>query len=230
MMGHNTTPINIIADHREKNSGVLETLRGYDSVSLSIQTFPLGDYYVDNRLLFERKTLTDFIASIKDGRIFRQGINLASSPLKGVIILEGTSGNILRSGMRREAIQGALITISLNLGIPIFRSTDPMESAKLILFAAHQIKFLETNSLPRHNLRPKGKRAVQLQILQGIPGVGRKRAQLLLKRFGSLDAIISASMEELLRVEGIGRKTVETIQWAVSESESVYYPVYKDTQ
>ncbi len=214
--------IDIIADHREKNSGVSEALCTQENVTVEIRSLQLGDYRVDNLLLFERKTLPDFITSIKDGRIFRQGVQLASSSLRSVLILEGTSESIAKSGMRREAIQGALITLSLCLGIPVLRSANPEERARLILYAARQVKSFAVDSLPRRSIRPKGKRAVQLHILQGLPGVGPKRAQLLLSAFGSVEAVLAASVEDLNKIEGVGKITVQNIRWAVSESENLY--------
>jgi DNA excision repair protein ERCC-4 len=216
--------IEIIADHHEKNSGVIEVLRAYEKVTVDMRTLQLGDYRVDDLFLFERKTLPDFITSIIDGRIFRQGVRLASSSLRSVLILEGTSESITKSGMRREAIQGALITISLCLGIPVLRSVNPEETARLILYAARQIKTFAVDSLPRRGIRPKGKRAVQLHILQGLPGVGPKRAKMLLSALGSVEAVLNASADELKGVGGVGKKTVETIRWAVSETENLYVP------
>lgn len=219
----------VIADYRERNSGIIEALRTADKVIVQIQTLESGDYLVDNRLLFERKTLSDFISAIKDGRIFRQGIRLASSSFKSVLILEGRYESILNTGMKREAIQGALITINLTFGIPIFRSIDPAESARLILYASRQVKSFTTDSIPRQSFRPKGKRAAQLHLLMGLPGVGPKRAQLLLSKFGSVEKALTASPDELIEVEGVGKKTVDTIRWIVSEPNNTYSPVHDTT-
>jgi excinuclease ABC subunit C len=49
-------------------------------------------------------------------------------------------------------------------------------------------------------------------ILDAVPGVGPKRRQLLLKRFGSLDALRSASLEELSAVPGISVEVAESIK------------------
>jgi NAD-dependent DNA ligase len=69
----------------------------------------------------------------------------------------------------------------------------------------------------RHGYRPKNYRKRQLFILQGLPGVGRERAERLLARFGSVEAAISASSDELQSVDGIGKSIAEKIKWAVSE-------------
>jgi len=53
--------------------------------------------------------------------------------------------------------------------------------------------------------------------LQGLPGVGSERAARLLEAFGSVEAVVTATGEELQSVEGIGKHISEKIRWAVSE-------------
>lgn len=220
-----TPTIKIIADHRERNSGVIEALESIEGVTVSIETLTIGDYQVDNQLLFERKKLLDFANSIKDGRLFRQACNLLSSPLKPVIILEGTSSDLTNSGMRREAIQGALINLVLILGLPILRSLNPAESARLMLYAARQLRAIASGAVQqRPGKRPRGKRKTQLHILQGLPGIGAQRAQLLLEVFGSVEAVMAASVEELAALPGMGEKTAQVIRWAVQEKAVQYNP------
>ncbi len=48
--------------------------------------------------------------------------------------------------------------------------------------------------------------------LDRIAGIGPRRKQLLLKHFGSLKQIREASLEELLRVPGIDRKSAANIK------------------
>jgi len=100
----NPSPIRIVVDDREKRSGLIEILAATQAVSVSTDRLLCGDYEVGDNLLFERKTLTDLAASIKDGRIFRQGCRLAQSNKRGIIILEGTSRDLVSSNMRREAL------------------------------------------------------------------------------------------------------------------------------
>ena len=209
--------IMIVADDRESNSELIQYFSDLDNVSVTIKRLAVGDYIVDHRLIFERKTLNDFARSIVDGRLFRQAIRLASSKYKNVLILEGTAKDFSETGVSREAMQGALITVSIVMGIPVLRSKTPSESARLILYSARQIKSFARGAVQRYGSRPKSRRKKQLFILQGLPGVGSERAARLLEAFGSVEAVVKATGEELQSVEGIGKHISKKIRWAVSE-------------
>jgi len=210
--------IEIIADDRERNGGVIDRLRGHEKVSLVIERLPLGDYLIDEVLLIKRKTLPDLAASIKDGRLFGQAHRLTGWPLWKAFIPEGTAADLAGSGMRREAIQGALIGLTLYLGIPLLRSQGPAETAQLILFAARQGRSAASGTVLRPGRRPRGKARIQTRVLQGLPGVGPQRARRLLETFGSVRGVVQADTEALAAVHGIGPATAETIRWAVKVS------------
>lgn len=214
--------ISVVVDDRETGSGVLRALRDIKGVTVTVRRLPLGDYEVDGRILFERKTLLDLAESIKDGRLFKQACRLAASPKKTAILLEGTAADLASIHLRREAIQGALITVSVILGIPLLRSFGPEESARLMLYTARQIQTAISGAIPRQGARPKGKRALQLYILQGLPGIGPARAQRLLERFGAIESVLRAQADDLSAVRGIGPATARRIRWAVTEPRSTY--------
>ena len=189
-----------------------------------MQRLALGDYLLDERLLFERKTLRDFAVSLKDGRLFEQGVRLAASPLHKAMILEGRAYDLAGSGMRREALQGALISLTLFLGIPLLRSADADESARLMLYAARQFDHIARQVPPRlfKGKRPKGKHKTQLRILQSLPGIGPGAAHNLLEQFGSVEAVLAADEQTLLGVAGIGAGRAKSIRWAVGEHLAPY--------
>lgn len=215
--------IRIIVDDRESRCPVIDVFREDKSVEILIRRLPIGDYEIDGRLLVERKTLLDFVSSIKDGRLFRQACRMAASPLlRPLLILEGTLSDLASCGMQREALQGALITLNLILGIPVLRAKDPRESARLMLFAARQIMTFASGAIPRKGKRPRGKRKTQLEILQGLPNIGPERAANLLEAFGTVEQVISASLDQLLTVPAVGPVTAKAIRWAVSEDAGKY--------
>lgn len=54
--------------------------------------------------------------------------------------------------------------------------------------------------------------------LDAVPGLGEARKQALLKHFGSLKKLRSATIDQICEVPGIGRKTAETIAVALAEA------------
>ena len=215
----------IKSDYREQSSGVPDELK-LQGVSPDITCLKSGDYQINQQWLIERKTLTDLVQSIIDGRLFRQLGDIQKTGLRPVLLLEGSTAQLKRSRMSRESIQGALITISLFMGVPILRSLNPQETASLLItIARQQIKFSDSGFTPSFTFqhkRPKGKYQSQLQLLQTLPGIGTQKAKALLKKFGTIENIIISSAEQLAEVEGIGKPTAEKIRWLIEEQKSGY--------
>ena len=125
--------------------------------------------------------------------------------------------------MRRDAIQGALISLSFIFGIPVLRSLNPEETAKLMLYTARQVRAFSSGGVRRSGLVPKKRRRAQLYLLQGLPGIGVKRAQNLLETFGSVEAVFKAELEELVKVEGIGTVGAEAIRWVARDAATQHF-------
>jgi excinuclease ABC subunit C len=49
-------------------------------------------------------------------------------------------------------------------------------------------------------------------VLDDVPGIGPQTRQRLLRRFGSVDGVRSASAAELQAVTGIGEETATTLR------------------
>lgn len=215
-------PVRIAVDDRECRGPIPAALAGCGAFEIETQRLPVGDYRVDNALLFERKTLVDLAASIKDGRLFDQSLRLANARLPAALILEGSARDLASSGMRAESIQGALITVTLFIGLPLLRSRNAEQTARTLLYAARQRGAIACGALPRHGHRPKGKAALQSYILQSLPGIGPRRAARLIQRFGSVEAALAAGTQALLKVDGIGPDIARKLRWAVKEPTAVY--------
>lgn len=202
-------------DNRECNEILLGALKKEKDATIHFCRLPAGDYQVGEYLLVERKTITDLSASIKDGRLFNQAGKLASMPMQSMIIVEGTASMVQSFGLTREAIQGALVSLSLIFKIPLLRSRNPEETARLILYAARQVQSYGCKQLyPRpfpYSRKLKDKYKRQIHVLQGLPGIGPARASLLLDKFGTLKAIFNAPVKELEQIPGIGKNTAGQI-------------------
>ncbi|MFO7820769.1 MAG: ERCC4 domain-containing protein [Lentisphaeria bacterium] len=215
-------PIHFVADDREQQAGIIKILRGFRNVEVTVSRLAVADYIVDDKLHVERKTLRDLTASIKDHRLFKQACQLLRYTDHPVMILEGSGADLQYCQMPRECIQGALISITLILGIPILRAMNAAETANLMIYSAHQVRSAKIGAYPRGGYRPKGRKKMQYRILQGLPSVGPGRAQELLDHFTTVENVMSAPEEELINVAGIGQATAKKIRWALKELPGNY--------
>lgn len=215
-------PIPIVVDDRERRASVLEELDRSGVFDIHIERLDLGDYLVDGRFLFERKTLADLVASMLQGGLFKQALRLTEARHCAAIILEGAAGESRGGHVRWEAIQGALITVTLFCGVPLLRTRTAAETVRTMRFVARQGRTFATGVLPRRGRRPRGKRARQLYILQGLTGVGPEKARRLLSHFASVAAVMQADQGELRAVPGVGRQLALALRGAVNEPRGDY--------
>jgi len=207
------------ADDRERGAGVIRALRERGDVSVTVRRLALGDYMVDGRLLVERKTVRDFAVSILEGRLFSQAYRMVrSAGRQTCLILEGIGRDILSTGMSREALQGALITVTLVHGMPVLRSTGPEETASLLLTAGRQLEARALGLPLRYGSKPKSTERVRLHLLQAVPGVGKVRAKALLASFGTPAGVCAGTLDEIARVTGVGDTTARSL-WEVLHGE-----------
>jgi DNA excision repair protein ERCC-4 len=202
----------ILCDDRERGSDVIAELRKLPDTDVVVKRLLVGDYLIDGRVLVERKTVHDFAVSLVDGRLFQQATRLVQTmPGRVLMLLEGERSVLTEPGVRRESLQGALVTLSVLLGIPVLRAKDAMETARILRYTTEQVRRVGANAIRRSGYRPKRLRTRQLFILQGLPGVGPERAAQLLDACGSVAGVFSADEETLRQVPGIGARTAAAI-------------------
>ena len=77
-------------DTREKNR--IKSASKYfkeQKLDVSVEELPVGDYVFDDKVCFEFKLIPDFIASIQDGRVFNQSIEMAENYDYSFVIIHG---------------------------------------------------------------------------------------------------------------------------------------------
>jgi DNA excision repair protein ERCC-4 len=209
--------VQIVVDDRERPSGIPEELEKLTGAAVRIEHLTVGDYWIDGAVVIERKTAADFAQSLIDGRLFGQAKLMTTTPLRAAYILEGSSAEWIGVGVSREAMQGALVTLMLIFDIPVFRSSAPAESARLIFYIGSQLARLrDPEHVPYRQAKAKRKKSRQLRLLQSLPGVGPDRAKGLLEHFKTVRACFSASRSKLMEVEGIGPKTAAAIDHVIN--------------
>jgi excinuclease ABC subunit C len=68
--------------------------------------------------------------------------------------------------------------------------------------------------------RQRRSRAMTTSALDGVPGLGETRKKALLTRFGSLKRLRAASVEDIMAVPGVGRRTAEAVAAALHREDA----------
>jgi Fanconi anemia group M protein len=193
----------MMVDSRETNSPVVREL-SLRKVVMEVRPLPVGDYIISERVGIERKAVPDFVSSIKDGRLFDELIRLKNQFALPIIIIEGDLRNI--GGVHPAAILGAISSIILNMNIFIYQTPTPIDTAAMLIALAK--KEQSDNESKKFAIRFKkipddNDRKLEYMIA-GIPGINVSRAQDLLEKFETIQAIFNASPEELKETPNIG--------------------------
>jgi Fanconi anemia group M protein len=181
-------------------------------MEVTLRNLDVGDYVVSDRVAIERKTATDFVASIIDPErnLFRQIGDLSRSYDRPVLILEGR--DLYTRQVNPNSIRGALAAVAVDYGVPIIPTEDQDETASIIaLLAAREQKEGHEPKVHGHKTARTLKEQ-QEYLISAIPSVGPRVARNLLRHFGSIEKIMTARQEELQEVENVGPKIAERIR------------------
>ncbi len=199
----------VFVDSREREMAkVLES----QGIVVTVRNLEVGDYVVSDRVAIERKTAQDFVASIIDPQrnLFRQIADLARTYERPVLILEGR--DLYNTQMNAGSIRGAMISVAVDYGVPIIPTEDRNETAAVIvLLAAREVREGREPKMHGHKTARTLKEQ-QEYLISAISSVGPAVARKLLKHFGSVEKIMTASSEQLQEVELVGPKIAERIR------------------
>ncbi|WP_457742648.1 DEAD/DEAH box helicase [Thermococcus sp.] len=204
----------IYVDSRELRSGVPKLLKEFGA-EIEVKTLDVADYVVSEDVGIERKSANDFIQSIIDGRLFDQVERLKRAYEKPVIILEGELYGI--RNVHPNAIRGAIASVTVDWGVPILFSSGKEETAHFIYLLA---KREQEERRKEVRLRSEKKALTlaerQRLIVEGLPNVSSTLAKRLLRHFGNVERVFTATEEELKEVEGIGEKKAREIRRVIT--------------
>ncbi len=200
--------ITIIADYREKMSGIPDMLAA-NMVHVVWKQLNAGDYLIDNAIVIERKTSSDFVQSVINGRLFNQCAGLRKSGAIPLIIIEGNPFKT-QHAISAEAIKGALLSVSLSWQIPIIRSSGKADTAQFMVMASKKLVNPPV-FIRRKGVKPRKIQRQQHYLIQGLPGIGPALACRLLLNFKTIEQIVLADVRSLANVEGIGKNKATAI-------------------
>lgn len=201
-----------------------------------MQKLTVCDYVVSDRVGVERKDVSDFLGSVKDGRLFSQAKAMAEAYERPVLILEGQVSRALRrSAMKPAAVYGALSSVALDYGIAIIPTEDTDSTALLLQRLAYREQTTDNRVIQLRSVdRSLPLNKQQLFLLSGFPQIGVASAEALLEKFDTplrvIEELASAEVHVspsgktkkltgvLIEVKGIGPTIVEYAQTLLRSS------------
>jgi len=205
--------LEIIIDDRERNVKLLNKLE--EVFNIKRERLDVGDFVISDRIIIERKTLEDFLASLLDKRIFEQIEKLKASYERPLIIVEGSTDIEDLFNLRDihpNAIRGLLLTIMVDYNIPIIFVKNEEEFVNLLEILARREQ-LKNNKRPLVKIVKKTKTVKEAQetLISSIPGINVQLASNLLLYFKNPKNIANASVSELKKVPLIGEEKAKKI-------------------
>ncbi|HDD69356.1 MAG TPA: DEAD/DEAH box helicase, partial [Candidatus Korarchaeota archaeon] len=198
----------IRVDARELGGEVVRKLASFNDVKISVSKLEVGDYVVSDEVVIERRTIDDLVSSLANREIFEQVDKLKATYKRPILLIEcETLYEASKSGVRSRSLMELITSLTIG-GLPILWSRNPEESAELIRLLA--IKEQRKKVLEIHPLVVDDDTVLE-RVLTEIPGVNVFVARNLLRAFGSLKNVFSASEKELQSVEGVDPITARRI-------------------
>ena len=211
--------LRIIVDERERKSGIPDLLKSI-GLNLEMKSLLVGDYIVAPETVVERKSIHDMMSSVFDGRLFDQCSRLKEHFQHPIILLEGNVDEIDEIIDNPLIFYGAVSKIALDFKIPIIPTPSAEHTAKLLISLCTKKEAAQGPFLKKIKKSTDLQRQ-QLSVLCSLPGVGEKLAIRMLEKFGTPLKVLSATTNDLGKIDGLGRARAEKIK-KMLESKSKY--------
>ena len=206
----NLKNLRIVVDEREKKSGIPDLLKG-TGINLEIKTLPVGDYIVAPETVVERKTVSDLVSSIFDGRLFDQCHRLKEHYQFPILIIEGDIDEIEELTENPLVFYGAISSIAIDFKIPVIPTPNATHTSKLLISMCSR-KDASKGPFIKKIRKSNDLQKQQLSMLCSLPGVGEKTAIRMLEKFGTPLRVLSSSIIELSKVSGLGEARAKNIK------------------
>jgi len=206
----NLSHLRIVVDEREKRSGIPSLLKGI-GINLEMKTLPVGDYIVAPETIVERKSISDLVSSVFDGRLFDQCNRMKENFQFPIIIIEGDTNEIEELTENPFVFYGAVSSVAIDFKIPIISTPNASHTAKLLVSMCSR-KDVTKGPFIKKIRKSDDLQRQQLSVLSSLPGIGEKTAIRMLEKFGTPLNVFSASSIELSKISGLGELRAKKIK------------------
>ena len=137
----------------------------FKDIVIKSETLPIGDIIIcddkEEKLIIERKSVSDLLASIKDGRYEEQSYRLNGLPQHNhniIYLIEGDVNNVNRfktdNKIEKLTLYSAMLSLNYYKGFSVFRSFSLVETATIVCNMAYKLEKDSTTKKPFYQNTP----------------------------------------------------------------------------
>lgn len=217
----------ILIDDREKKSRINKAKEYFEKKgdTVKIDHLDIGDYIIDNQVVFEFKTIQDFVQSVKSRRVFNQAIDQTLNFKYHFVVIVSTDrqrrayfNKLIHSGWKHgyfdeDQYIGAIAR--LNTYTTVIQADYEKQAFKYMRSQArkcldnkHVVKRLATKTdNPAFNW------------LMDIKHIGDDTAELLVDNFDLFDlqSLFQLDYNKMQEVKGIGEETAKIVMNSIKK-------------
>jgi len=216
--GGDDESVEVVVDQRELDAAIAKDLSRQEGVVTRLETLAVGDYVLSDRVVVERKTVSDFLDTLTgddERSLFEQLTDAARYYARPVVVIEGEDLYGERN-VHPNAIHGALASIAVDFGASVLRTADEDETRDLLATVATREQEDEDRTVSVHGEKSSKTLTEQQEyVVASVAEVGPVTAESLLTEFGSVEAVMTADADDLVAAEGVGEVTAGRIREVV---------------
>jgi Fanconi anemia group M protein len=207
--------VEVVADQRELDSAIARDLSTREGIDVRLETLEVGDYVCSDRVVVERKSVSDFLDTLVGGdrSMFEQAGEMASHYARPVVIVEGEGDLYEERNVHPNAIRGALASLAVDFGASVLRTDGEDDTADMLAVLAEREQDDSDREVSVHGEKStKTLPEQQEYVVASIAEVGPVTARSLLSEFRTVEAVMTATAEDLMEAEGVGAVTAERMR------------------
>lgn len=214
--------LKLYVDSREQ-SRIDRAIKYYtgQGIPVEVKELPIGDYlFTDGEkyCCFEMKTVQDFIASIQDGRVFNQSVDMAENYEYSFVIIVGNESErakalaITRNYRKVTVFQYLSAIASLNRYVTVIESYSPYIEESFYRMMTQAKKCLQGKPIVKKFSKKVRNNAYNWLVYCNY-GISSKKGQLIVDELGleTLSDLQAIELEDLTSIKGIGEATAQRI-------------------
>lgn len=204
----------LIVDNREPKEII--TILQSRIENISLENLELGDYVIQNSnnqpvMIFERKSLSDLIASIKDGRYNEQSLRLSECEVNNrniYYIIEGNTMNFCnrQNETTQKMLFSSMLSISSKKGFSLLNTNGFIETAEFIVRFYNKVSTekplqqdqLENTEIKYSNVIKTSKKAnitknnINEIMISQIPGISSVVAGAIMEKYSNITNLVNS--------------------------------------